>query len=129
MSGKSDYYENVVLDLALGQATPSGITPHMAVFTASPGDAGGGTEVTGGSYARVNISAAFGSASGGTTSNTTKISLPKATANWGTVTSFGIYDAATGGNLVYWGSLSASKTIENGDTLEFEVGDLTITEN
>jgi hypothetical protein len=105
----------------------------VALYTAAPNDAGGGTEVSGGSYARVARAPADANwtapdATGGVTRNADVITFPAPTANWGTVTHFGIFDASSGGNLLVWGALSASRTINNGDAApEFAVGALEIT--
>lgn len=125
---KSTYAENQVLDWSVNASALSAITPRLALFTVAPTDAGGGTEVTGGSYARVAIDGNFGAASGGSTSNTSQISFPTATANWGTVVAFGVYDAASGGNLIRWANLTTSRTINSGATPIFAVGQLTFTE-
>lgn len=130
---KSDYLENEILDHVLGGGdyTRPG-TVYIALYTAAPTDAGGGTEVTGGSYARVavtNNATNWPAASSGSKQNGTAFTFPQATANWGTVVAFGILDAASGGNLLYWGDLTASKTVENGDTAEFAVSGITITED
>jgi hypothetical protein len=97
---------------------PSGL--HVALFTAAPGEAGGGTEVSGGSYARVasapgdaNWNATAGG--NGTTTNAVAVTFPAPTANWGSVTHWGIFDAATGGNLLIYAALSTAKTINSGD--------------
>lgn len=132
---KSDYLEAKVLDHVLGGGdyTRPG-TVYVALFTATPADAGGGTEVSGGSYARAavtNNATNFPAASGTVTtkSNGTAITFPKATAAWGTVTAFGIFDAATAGNLLYWGSLTTSRAVAIDDTPSFAAGALTITED
>jgi hypothetical protein len=106
---KSDFLELELLDHVLGNAayTAPG-TIHVALFTAAPTDAGGGTEVTGGSYARVavtNNATNFPAASGGLKQNGTAITFPQATADWGTIVAFGLFDASTSGNLLYWGWL------------------------
>lgn len=130
---KSDYLENEILDHVLGggdYTRPA--TVYVALFTVAPSDAGGGTEVTGGSYARVavtNNATNFPAASGGAKSNGTEITFPEATADWGTVVAFAIFDANAAGNMLYWADLSASKTIQSGDTAKFAVGDLDITED
>ena len=106
---------------------------YMSLFTASPSDTGGGTECTGGSYARTLISTSLTSWAGtqaiastiastgntGTTSNNAQITFPAPTANWGTVTAFGIHDKPTGGNLLFWGALNNNKTINNGDAAPY----------
>jgi hypothetical protein len=126
---KSDYLENKVLDAVLNNTSLAVTTPYVALFTATPSDSGGGTEVSGGSYARVNSSTSWPAASGGSCANDVAIAFPTATANWGTVSQFGIFDASTAGNLLYWGDLTTSRTINNGDpTPTFAIGALVITE-
>lgn len=102
---------------------------YIALFTAAPSDTGGGTEVTGGSYARVTVAASLtawagtqsatsttaSTGTGGTTSNNAAITFPAPTANWGSCTHFGIYDNATTGNLLFWAALTTAKTVNNGD--------------
>lgn len=127
----SDFLENELLDHVFGAAayTAPG-TLHIALFTAAPTDAGGGTEVTGGSYARAavtNNATNFPAASGGAKSNGTAITFATATASWGTVVAMGIFDASSGGNLLAWADLTANKTVDNGDTASFAVNDLDIT--
>lgn len=106
---------------------------YVALFTVTPSDSGGGTEVTGGSYARVqrdpldaNWTAA--SATDGLTDNAAAITFPTPSANWGTVVAFGIFDASTAGNLLVWGPITPNKTINNGDPAPaFATGALDIT--
>lgn len=106
---------------------------YVALFTVTPSDSGGGTEVTGGSYARVqrdpldaNWTAA--SSTDGLTDNAAAITFPTPTANWGTVVAFGIFDASTSGNLLVWGPITPNKTINNGDPAPaFATGALDIT--
>ena len=130
---KSDFLELKLLDHVLGKVVYTApATVYIALYTVAPGDAGGGTEVTGGSYARVAVTnnlTNWPAAAAGAKANGTEITFPTATANWGTVVAFAILDAATGGNFLYWGDLTASKTINNGDTAKFAVGDLDITED
>ena len=54
---------------------------------------------------------------------------PNTTSGWGTVTHFGIFDASTNGNLLYWGALTASKTVAVGDSVSFGAGALVVTED
>lgn len=124
----SNYAENKVLDHIMGKAAfTMPTTAYLAAFTAAPTDAGGGTEVSGGSYARQAITSAMGAASNGAQTNSSQISFPTASASWGTVVAFGIFDAITAGNLLWWGDLSASKAVGNGDTLVFNASQLTLT--
>lgn len=127
----SDYLENELLDHVFNNSAFTGPTTlYVSLFTAAPTDAGGGTECTGGSYARVAVTANttnFPVASGGAVANGTTITFPTATADWGTCVAFGIHDAASAGNLLVWADLTANKTVSNGDTASFAVGDLDIT--
>lgn len=127
----SDYLEDALLDHVLNAtAFTSPTTLYVALYTAAPSDSGGGTEVTGGSYARVSVTANttnFPAASGGAAANGTAITFPTATADWGTVVAFGILDASSGGNLLLWADLTANKTVSSGDTASFAIGDLDVT--
>src|SRR5688500_5711046 len=120
MSGKSDFLENEILDHVLGNAAYSApATVYVALFTVTPSDAGGGTEVTGGSYARASVTnnaTNWPAAASGAKANGTEIAFTTATGNWGTIVAFGIFDAATTGNLLYWGPVTPSKVINSGDT-------------
>jgi hypothetical protein len=121
---KSDYAENAVNDWITGKTTmPATTTRYVALFTAAPSDSGGGTEVTGGSYARKSTAGAdWNASSAGSVSNANTITFVTASASWGTVTHFGVFDASTAGNLLFWGALTNSKTIGTGDTASFAGG-------
>lgn len=134
MSALSDYLEGKIIDHLFRTSTffkPSGI--YVALFTAAPSDAGGGTEVSGGSYARVQVTQAdanWSAPSGGDghTQNVNDITFPAPTADWGQITHFGIFDAASAGNLLFHGALTTPKTVNNGDPApKFSAGDLDIT--
>lgn len=142
MSHASDYLENRLVDWLLrGQNFAPPASVHVALFTAAPSDSGGGTEVSGGGYARVAVSCSLtawagtqgagtttaSSGTSGQTSNNATITFPTATASWGTVTHIGIFDAPTGGNLLFHAPLSASRTVDAGDVLEITAGQLKIT--
>lgn len=132
MSAASNYLENKVLDHVLkntAYSQPSGL--HIGLFTNTSGNAAAnleaGTltdEVSGGSYGRQ--SGAFSAASGGSASTSATITFPAATANWGTITHVAVMDAATSGNVLFWGAVTTSKTIETGDTFQITSGNLTI---
>jgi hypothetical protein len=128
---KTDYAENKVLDAILNATSFSVATPYVALFTATPSDSGGGTEVStsGTAYARVASTTSWPTASAGSCANDVAIAFATATANWGTVTQFAIMDASTAGNMLYWGDLTTPRTINNGDpTPTFAIGALVITE-
>lgn len=107
--------------------TPS----HLALFTVAPGEDGtGGTEVSGGAYARVAVTANgtnWGSGSAGdpsTIENLLEISFAEATANWGTVVAAAYMDASSGGDVLFVFDLGTSKAVDNGDTAKFAAGSL-----
>lgn len=119
----SNYLEDKVLDHILGTtAYTMPTTVYVALYTAAPNDAGGGTEVSGGSYARQT--AVFDAASSGATQNTANIDFVSMPAC--TVVAIGIFDALTSGNLLVWGTLSTNKSLDAGDTLRIATGDLDI---
>lgn len=119
----SNYLEDKLIDHFLGTTTftkPTSV--YVALYTTAPNDAGGGTQVTGGSYARQI--ATFAASSGGATSNTGNIDFTNMPAC--TVVAIGIFDALTTGNLLLWGTLTTNKTVDAGDTLRIATGDLDI---
>lgn len=133
MGSKSDYLENKVLDLIFGATSYSAPgTIYVALFTVTPSDSGGGTEVSGGSYARksvTNNTTNFPNASSGSKTTGADITFATPSADWGAVVAFGLFDASTSGNLLYWGAISPTKTINNGDTVTITTGSLTLTED
>jgi hypothetical protein len=106
---------------------------HISLHTADPTDVGTGAEVSGGSYARVQrdpLDANWTgvSATDGLTDNAADLVFPAPTANWGSITHFGIWDAASAGNLLIHGQLTTPKTVNNGDPApKFVAGALDIT--
>lgn len=124
---KTDYLEaNLINHVLRAIAFPVPTTIYLALFTTAPTDAGGGVEVSGGSYARQVVT--FVAPTGGTTSNSASVLFPTATANWGTVTSFALMDALVGGNMLYYANLNAPRTVQLNDTLTFPTGQLQVTE-
>ena len=123
MAEFTDYAENKMLNLMRDVAWTE-FAAYVALFTAAPSDAGGGTEVTGGSYARQLVGLSEATGSGGTTSNAADITFPTATASWGTVTHVAIMDAVTTGNMIMHSALDVSKTVDDGDAFKISAGDL-----
>lgn len=139
----TDHLENKLVDhllrgTALSESSPASV--YVGLLTAACSDSSAGTEVSGGSYARVAVSrgtAAWkgthgtttGASSGtsGTVSNAAAVTFPAPTANWGVVTHFAIYDASTTGNQWICQALTTSKTINSGDAApSFAIDALTI---
>jgi hypothetical protein len=139
----TDYLENKLVDhlfRATAYSESSPVSFYVGLLTAACSDSSAGTEVSGGSYARVAVTrgtsawkgthgSTTGASSGtnGTISNAGAITFPAPTANWGTITHFAIYDASTSGNQILCQSLTASKTVNNGDAAPaFAIDALTI---
>jgi hypothetical protein len=123
----TNFLETEILDhVFAGAAYSAPSTKYLALYTAAPGETGGGTEVvtSGTAYARQSV--AF-TTTGNTTSNTGAVEFPTATASFGTVTHVGVFDAATSGNLMAFATLSSSKAIDTGDVFRVPTGDLDIT--
>ena len=128
MAALSDYAEKLLLDFLMTTGTATRPTNwYVALYTAAPNDAGGGTEVSAGGYARQSVSFNAASSPGGTTSNSGEVSFTASGGDYGTVTHMGIFDASTSGNLLWHGALTASKTVADGDTLTFAVGNIDLT--
>lgn len=128
MSALSNYAEKLLLDwlMTTGSATRP-TTWYVALYTAAPSDSGGGTEVSGNGYSRQSVTFDAGSTPGGTTQNNNTVSFTASGGNWGSVGWIGIFDASTSGNLLWHGAMTSAKTIEDGDTLEFSVGNIDLT--
>ena len=117
----TNYLEDKLLDHFLGTASytmPSSV--QVGLYTVAPGDSTAGTEVSGGSYARQT--ATFTASSGGATSNSTNLDFTNMPAC--TVVAIGVSE--TGGKLLVWGTLTANKSLDAGDTLRIAAGDLDI---
>ena len=138
----TDFLENQLTDFLFRAQT---FTPPAALFvslhTAACSDSSTGTEVTGGSYARVSVTRSLANFAGtqaaasttassgtsGTTSNNVVITFPAPTANWGSITHFGVFDASSAGNMWICQALTVAKTVNNGDAApSFSAASLTI---
>jgi hypothetical protein len=136
MSALSNYLESDLLDLIFNKDAYTGPTTYVSLYTTDPTDADTGTEVTGGSYARVlvydNLSGtpdwdlAAVDGIGYLVDNSDDITFPTATVAWGTVTHFGIHDAVTAGNLLFHGALDSSQVVGIGGIFKFLAGDLNL---
>jgi hypothetical protein len=127
MAEMSDYLEVALLNATLnGTAFTAVNDPYVSLHTADPTDAGTGAEVTGGSYARTAASFATASGTSGLVATDADVTFPTATSSWGTVGWIGLWDSASGGNMLYHTALDASKTIDSGDIFKITTGNLTV---
>ena len=128
MAALSNYAEKLLLDWAMTTGSATRPTAwYVALYTAAPDDTGGGTEVSTGGYARQSVTFGAASSPGGTTSNTNTVSFTASGAGYGTVSHIGIFDNSSGGNLLWHGAMTASKSVADGDTLEFSIGNIDLT--
>jgi hypothetical protein len=126
MAEMSNFLENALINATLRATTYTSVaTVYVSLWTSDPTDAGSGTEVSGGSYARTAVT--FAAPSNGVTLNSADVTFPTATASWGTVGWIGINDAATSGNLLYHSPLDTAKTIDSGDIFKISTGNLSVT--
>lgn len=136
----TDYAENKILDAVIrAQTLGAPATWYIGLDTVACGETGSGTEVTGGSYARVAVTASMANFAGsqsagsttassgtnGTTSNNNVVTFATPSAGWGTVVSMRWWDASTSGNAWICTNLGVSKTINIGDNVTFPAGALT----
>jgi hypothetical protein len=120
---KTYYLDNNYLNLSLRGipfTPPSSI--YVALYTVAPGVSGGGTEVSGGSYARQI--ATFTAPASGQVATTADVLFPVASALWGTVVAFAFLDASSGGNMLYFANLSSSRLVDISDQVRFPAGQL-----
>jgi hypothetical protein len=125
MGTLSAYLRNALMDHLLGvDAYTRAATVYLAAFVA-------GVEVTGGAYARkavTNNNTNFPAAAARLKSlGVTQQFITADGANWGDVSEIRIYDAATDGNELASDTLASPITIDDGDTLQVEDGDIDIT--
>ena len=126
MAEMSNFLENALINATLRNTTYTSVaTVYVSLWTSDPTDAGSGTEVSGGSYARTSVT--FGAPSNGVTTNSADVTFPTATASWGTVGWIGINDASTSGNLLYHTALDTAKAIDSGDIFKIASGNLSVT--
>lgn len=126
MTAMSDYLESALLNHVLRNVsyTPP-TTLYLAFYTAAPTDSGGGTEVTGGSYARQAVTFAAPTGGAGTSVNSNTITFTSMPAS--TVVAIGILDAASNGNLLLRHTLPTPKTYGAGENVTIAPGDLVVT--
>ena len=128
MSSFTNYAENKVLNHIFNGAANAYTPPttvYVALFKADPTESGSlANEVSGGSYARRSVT--FGAAASRQITQSATITFPQATANWGTITHYGLMDAATSGNMIAYGQLNPSKQVVTGNTLSIPSGQIVL---
>ncbi|WP_134682573.1 phage tail fiber protein [Brevibacillus migulae] len=128
MSAMTDYLENKLINHVLrGQAYTPPTAIYVALFTTATTEAGGGTEVTsvGSGYTRMQV--VFTDSTAGATSNTADIIFPVALSDWGTIVDVALFDAQTGGNMLFHGPATVAKPIQSGDQYVLRAGEIDLT--
>lgn len=123
----SNYAENKILEHSVGKTSWTAPSVSVALYTVAPGESSAGTEVStsGTAYARQAVGASdWGNAADGAITTTADVVFPTATASWGTVVAAAVLDAS--GNVIWYGTLTANKTVDTGDTFKITAGNLTL---
>lgn len=128
----NDYLEQEIMELIFRNtaifAAPANV--YVSLWTTTLTDAGTGTEVTGGSYAREAVNTTTGwdapGSTGGATANAADTDFGTASASWGTVTDAMLGDASSGGNMFFFSAMDASKVVASGDSFKFAIGDIDV---
>lgn len=125
----SNNFENQILDAAFGSGTltkPANV--YVALYSVAPTDSTSGTELTGNGYARQVVS--FGSASSGTIASSGNVTFTaNASSTWSTAVAVALCDASTAGNIMVFGNLSPTRTIKNSETINFTVGNISVSQD
>jgi hypothetical protein len=129
MGSLTDYAEDALLDHAFKNTSftvPTNL--YVGLSTTTITDAGGNITEPADTYARQNHNS-WNAASSRLADNNGTVTFPQATASWGTITDWFLADALTGGNILAYGALTASRTVGDGDQLEFASGAIDISFN
>ena len=128
MAAFSNYMEDAITAWINGTTFPSAPTnTFVQLYSQDPTDNG---SATGALYTRVTYAAGGwtrGIGGAGTLSNTNAITMQASAASAATASHFAVFDAITGGNLLFYGALTASKSIAVGDEVKFNALQLTLT--
>lgn len=129
MGAASNYLENKILDHVLTSTAYTQPSRYLALFTSDPGETGslsGEVSTSGTAYARKAVT--FAAASSGSSATNATVTFDAATASWGTITHVAVVDGSTAGagNVLFYGAVTTSKTIDTGDTFQVTSGNLTV---
>tara|TARA_R100000808_G_scaffold4228_1_gene14078 strand:+ start:503 stop:916 length:414 start_codon:yes stop_codon:yes gene_type:complete len=134
MAGFTNFLEDKIINHVFGgTAYTAPTTIYVALYTSTPSDAGGGTEVSGGGYARQSVAWTIAGSGTAQASNTSAITFPAATSDWGTVTHAAVVDASSSGNILAYEELTKTdfttanpKTVNTGDIFQIDAGNLKV---
>ena len=134
MAGFTNYLEDKIINHVFGGAAYSAQTTcYVGLYTATPTDAGGGTEVSGGGYARQSVAWTRSGSGTAQAVNTSAITFPAATSDWGVVTHAAVLDASASGNILAYEELTKTdfttanpKTVNTGDIFQIDAANLKV---
>ena len=122
----SNYLEGKLIEHILRNvpyAAPG--TVYLGLFTASPGEAGSlVNEIATAEYHRQPV--VFGAPTDGVCLNTANIQYAPAASDWGSITYLALFDASTGGNMLWYGPASLAITIATTDIYRVNAGSLAV---
>ncbi len=100
----------------------------IALYTSDPTDADIGTETVYTNYTRVAVirSVVGWDVVGNNAANAAAVVFPQCGVTGATITHFGILTSLTGGTLLFFGVLSLSLAVANGDSPSFAIGALDV---
>ena len=99
-------------------------TVYVALYSTAPTAATSGTELSGSGYTRESVT--FDTPTAGTVASNVAVSFGAATADWLPAVAIAVTDASTSGNIMWFKSI-ATQVVKNGNTLDLDSGDITIT--
>lgn len=123
------YFLNCIMGNVFGSKTDPNLpqTYYIGLSSTEPSKDGTGvTEPTGGNYARVAIASLSVPYSGSIT-NSAELAFADSTSDWGTMTHYVVYDAATDGNLLIYNSLDKPRIVQAESKVRFNTGAITFT--
>jgi len=125
---KTYYADNTALNLFLRNTPFAPPTQtYLGLFSVTPTPAGGGTEIAGNGYVRVAIT--FLPPTNGQCASMADVIFPvNIISDWGNVVAFGVFDAISGGNLLYFANLSSTRYVAVNDQIKFPAGQIIATE-
>lgn len=137
MSAASNYTEeNVINALLRGVTFPLPSKTYVSLHTANPGETGGSevTTVAFPAYVRREaeqgglIGSGWSAPADGVSQNAKQLTYPGFDgASPVTVSHWAVYDAATGGNLLFYAPLQTARMLQSGDVFVFDINALTVT--
>ena len=129
MAQASNYLEDGVLNYFFrNQSVAQPTAVYLALYINDPTDADTGTEVSGGAYARKQVTFGAPAQVGekAVISNNAKVEFDIASTDWGQVSHWAIRTASTGGNQLCHGAFSRVENVQTGNRFTIEIGNLQV---